>query len=206
MPKHNHLQLQTDILKYLKPSLIFSIDLDATAGEDEAYELVWNKLELALTTALYHISKSDKPEIVNQRFSLWGQLGTTLNAEDHLCNAYFIYVIPETAGTGFEEALAKSCEEYRVFWTLEESRVLDEECVPLYKYTQEKIIRYVFDQISEDGQVDLGCSNIEFLTWDEDWHICSGAYAIDMCKEHLEQRLSNGKKVRVQYRRYTIEP
>lgn len=206
MPKDKIVQLQTDILKYHKSSLVFSFDLDAIAGENEEYELVWNKLESSLISTLYTLSQSEKPEIANQSFYLWGQLGTTLNAEDHLCNAYFVYLISESSSEGFEDVLAKSCLENQVLWTLEETRALDEECVPLFRYEQGKLIRYVFDQISEEGKIDLGCSNIEFMTWDEDWHICSGAYSINMDIEHAEHRLLNGKKVKVQYRRYTIEP
>lgn len=206
MAKNSIVQLQTDVLKYDKPALVFSFDLDTIAGENEEYELVWNKLEMTLISAMYNLSHADKPAITKQSFYLWGQLGATLNAEDHLCNAYFIYIIPEIPGAGIEEALAKSCEENQILWTLEETRTLDEECIPLFKYEQGQIVRYVFDQISEEGQTDLGCSNIEFFSWDEDWHICSGAYSIDMYKERVERRLSSGKKVSIQYQKFRIEP
>jgi hypothetical protein len=206
MVKKTIVQLQTDILKYDKPLLVFSFDLDAIAGENEEYELVWNKLETALISTMYNLSHADKQAITKQSFYLWGQLGATLNAEDHLCNAYFIYIIPEVPGEGFEEALAKSCEENQILWTLEEFRTLDEECIPLFKYEQGHIIRYVFDQLSTEGDIDLGCSKIEFITLDEDWHICSGAYSIDMCKERIEHRLSSEKKVSIIYRKFGIEP
>jgi hypothetical protein len=206
MVKNNIVQLQTEILEYAKPTLIFSFDLDAIAGENEEYELVWNKLETVLISAMYTLSHGDKPAIAKQSFYLWGQLGTTLNAEEHVCNAYFIYIVPETPGEGIEEALEKSCEENLILWTLEELRTLDEECIPLFKYEQGNIIRYVFDQISVEGETDLGCSKIEFLTWDEDWHICTGAYSIDMYKEQIECRLSSGKKISILYRKFRIEP
>ncbi|MDI6782723.1 MAG: hypothetical protein QME64_01345 [bacterium] len=205
MAKPNPIRLQTDILKVAQPELVFSFDLDALAGDNEEYELVWDKLETALISVLHTLSRSEKPAIANQRFYLWGQLGTTLNAEDHLCNAYFIYLIPETEITGIKEALTESFKENEIAWVFEENRALDEECIPLFKYEQGKIIRYVFDQIGLNGQEDLGCSYVEFVTWDEDWHICPSVYSIDMAKEYIERCLITGKKVAIQYRKFTIE-
>jgi hypothetical protein len=204
--KRNKPQFNVDILKYTRPSLVFHIDLDTIAGENEEYELVWEKLELALLNLLNNFSRSDKKAVSKQSFYLWGQLGNAVNSAEHLCNAYFIYLIPETELNRIEETITQSFEESEISWSIEEIRSLDEECVPLFKYEHGAIIRYIFDQIAEDGREDLGCSNIEFITWDGDWHICLGAYPIDMSKNTVDRCLTNGKKVTIIYRKFSIEP
>lgn len=198
-------QFQTDKLIVSKPSLVFYFDLDALASENEEYELVWDKIESALITLLNTLSRSAKPAVAKQSFYLWGQLGTTVNTEEHLCNAYFIFLTPETEIVGLADAFMKVFDLLKIFWGIEEYRSIDEECVPLFKYEQGNIIRYVFDQIGEDGQEDLGCSNIEFVPVDIDWYICPGAYSIDMATDRTVYKLTSGKTVSLYYRKFTIE-
>ncbi|MCX7919210.1 MAG: hypothetical protein N3A72_06305 [bacterium] len=201
----NPMKFKIDILQYKKPELVFYFDLDAIAGENEEYEFVWEKIERAIISFLYSLAKSNNKAIVDQQFFIWGKFGSTVNIDEHLCNAYFIYLIPETELMDIAKLLAESFKTSKISWGFEASGLLDEECIPLFKYERGNIIRYIFDQITEDGLEDFGCAKLEFTPWDGDWHISSGAYSIDMTNDTTLYKLSEDKQVRIIYRKFNIE-